>query len=577
MTAESPPQPPPPPPQLPPPQPPPFDTEYVVPSGVGWQAAGALALGGLLAVMILVRFALLLAADAAAPSRGGGMESGWVGGLGAGAFFLLAYGFSLLRRPVRARLNDHEIVVEGFVSRRAVPWKKVAQLRRDKKTESLGQETVDVLVLLDEKGKPLAKLAGGFLNFAALVADVEARSAAARGAPTYDRGADLARKTAARRRSRWKTAALAGVLTAFGVAAVSWGAYDWRKDRAIQRDGVEVQAKLDRHYMVRVTGRIEFSFTDPATGRRVSRETSLEPDDWRALAGRKTVQVRYVPSNPDWNRVAGESAREGSPLLMVVLGSGLTLLFATMLLFTALGYSDITVKDGKLRVKRYDDVDDALEPGATMPRLPAYLTHLPVSPAPPVSVAPAAPPAWPQPYLYPGGYSAPLPYAPPPPHPAGIHVVAVLNLVFGLIGVLLNGLRALMVYWKAGQVIRVGSAAIVVQDNPLVIAGLVGDCLLAAALAVSAIGLFRLKAWGRRLALAAAGLQLLSSAVVLALEIRDAAALSELTGADYRHAVAQLAGRLTGVVIGAVYPAIVLVVLGRKTAGTAFQGSDATR
>jgi hypothetical protein len=194
-----------------------------------------------------------------------------------------------------------------------------------------------------------------------------------------------------------------------------------------------------------------------------------------------------------------------------------------------------------------------------------------------VSVASGAPPVWPQSYSYPGGYSAPLPYAPPPSRPAGIRVVAVLNLVFGLIGVLLNGLRAVMAYWNRGQVIRVGSAAIVVQDNPLVFAGLVADCLLAAALAASAIGLFRLEAWGRRLALWAAGLQLLSSAVVLALEIRDAAGISELIGADRRQAVAALSGRIAGVVIGAIYPAIVLAVLGRKAAGSAFLGSDSSR
>ena len=104
------------------PQPPPFDTEYAVPSGLGWKAAGALATGGLLTVAILIRFATLIAAPTNRPAHDGGMESGWVGGMGAAAFIFLGYGLSLLRRPVRARLTAREILIEGFVSRKAVPW-----------------------------------------------------------------------------------------------------------------------------------------------------------------------------------------------------------------------------------------------------------------------------------------------------------------------------------------------------------------------------------------------------------------------------------------------------------------------
>jgi hypothetical protein len=53
-------------------QPPPFDTEYAVPSGLGWKAAGALATGGLLALLVVVRFALLIAAAPNRPARAAG-------------------------------------------------------------------------------------------------------------------------------------------------------------------------------------------------------------------------------------------------------------------------------------------------------------------------------------------------------------------------------------------------------------------------------------------------------------------------------------------------------------------------
>jgi hypothetical protein len=357
-------------PSLPNSQPPAFDSEYVVPSGLGWKAAGALLGGGFFLVAIVLRFVALIRSASDQPARDdGGTASGIVGGMGAACFILLAYAFSLLRRPVRARLGQREISIEGFVSRRTVPWEKVAQLRREKKTETVGHETLDVLVLADEKGKELARLTGSFLNFPALVAEVEARSAAARGAPTYDRDADLARKAAAGRKSRRKAVVLASVLTLLGLTAVTWGTYEWWTERAVREDGVETMATIDRHYMLKVTGYVDFHFTDGPNGRTVSRSAMVDRSAWLAMQGQRKVPVRYVPGHPDWNRVFGETNGGNSPLLMVGLGSALTLLFVAILVFTGMGYSDITVKDGKVRVKRFGEVDDALE---NTPALPAY-------------------------------------------------------------------------------------------------------------------------------------------------------------------------------------------------------------
>jgi hypothetical protein len=576
-------------------QPPIFDTEYAVPSGVGWKAAGALAAGGFFLLLVLVNFALLILAAPSRPSRGGGgMESGWVGGMGAGAFFFLAYGFSLLRRPVRARLTPREIVIEGFVSRRSVPWDKVATLRRDKKTELVGHQTYDVLVLLDEQGKTLATLAGNFVNFPALVADVEARSAAARGAPTYDRDAEARRKAKEHHRSRRKTLVLSAVLLAFGLTAVSWGTYEWWKDRTIRNDGIDTAARLDRHYMIRVTGWIAFSFKDPATGRLVSRETSVSDPAWRTLEGQKTVTVRYVPSNPEWNKVPGEDDGGDSPLVMVGLGAALSVVFIAIFVFTALGYADLSVKDGKLRVKRYGEVDDALEPAAPantgfvqleeilppqatggMPTwMPAPPGAQPPMPQPiPAEVPP--PPGWTYGSPFPTGY--PYPTQPLPGTsavPAGVKVVAVLNILFGVFGLLLNGGRALFMFVNRGQVVRWGQVAFVVENDPLTLAWMTADAVLALALAVSAIGLFRLRRWGRRLALGVAALQLVSSAVVLASAIYGASALSGLGEEDHRHAVAAMTGQLVGAVVGAIYPAVILTVLGRRSAATAFQPDE---
>jgi hypothetical protein len=155
-----------------------------------------------------------------------------------------------------------------------------------------------------------------------------------------------------------------------------------------------------------------------------------------------------------------------------------------------------------------------------------------------------------------------------------VKLVAVLNVVFGVIGLLLNGSRALFMFMNAGRVVQWGQAAFVVENNPLLVAWMAADGVLAAALAVSAIGLFRLKPWGRHLALAVAALQLVSSGIVVATSVMGAPALSGVGEEDRRHAVAAMTGQLVGAALGAIYPAVILVVLGRRAAGTAFQRAD---
>ena len=407
----------------PPPSPPPpaGESRYEVTGHPGWTGAALLA-GGLAGALVIVwRFAMLLtAAPSTRPARDDGSVSGMAGGVGAMSFFLIAYGVTMLRRPVRARLSDTEIVIEGHLSRRTIPWSKVAQLRRDKQGTLFGVEKTDVLVLADENGKELGRLAGNFRNFHGLVAEVERRSEAARGAPTYNRDAELARRKARQLRQRRWLLAGCTFLLAMGLAATGWGFYEWRTQRRLAAEGVEAQATLDRHYLKSVTGWIEFTLTDPATGKTVKRSAMMDRNAWEKLRGQKQVTVRYLPSDPETNVVVGEDKWAGSPLLMVVLGLGLSALFGLALLFTAIGY-DVDIKDGKVRFRRYDEVDDALEPAKPPP--PKLFAMGPAGYVPPPYSPPYGgyapyPPGYSAPPVYgpPAPYGAP-PYAPPPQYP----------------------------------------------------------------------------------------------------------------------------------------------------------------
>src|SRR5688500_6129755 len=101
----------------------PAPTVYDVSGHPGWLGAGALAAGGAGLLLVAWRLvSLLTAAPSTRPAPDGGAESGVAGGVGAASFFLIAYGIMVLRRPVKARLGDHDIVIEGHLSRRTIPW-----------------------------------------------------------------------------------------------------------------------------------------------------------------------------------------------------------------------------------------------------------------------------------------------------------------------------------------------------------------------------------------------------------------------------------------------------------------------
>lgn len=267
----------------------------------------------------------------------------------------------------------------------------------------------------------------------------------------------------------------------------------------------------------------------------------------------------------------------------------MSLLFLTILVFTALGYSDVSIKDGKIRVKRYGEVDDSLETPATWEGAPISIGQTLAAPAAARGGTPAPPAApgrtvWPSPA--PGAWApgAPLPSGYPPQPvpvasgvPAGVKVIAALNIVLGTVGVLLNGARALFMHINRGQFVQFGQAGFVVEDNPRLVAWMAADAVLAVALAVSAIGLFRLRPWGRRLALAAAALQLASSGIVLGIAVHAATTLAGVGDEERRRVVSMLVGQFIGAILGAIYPTVVLVVLGRRAAASAFQPAGDAR
>jgi hypothetical protein len=108
--------------------------------------------------------------------------------------------------------------------------------------------------------------------------------------------------------------------------------------RRYASEGVRVEAKIVRRWMVRVTPRIEYSFRD-AHGREFSREVMMDQRIWESLEGRRTVPLEYLASDPSWNRlISGEERETSLSGGFLYLSGAMTLVFAAMFVFVALGF-----------------------------------------------------------------------------------------------------------------------------------------------------------------------------------------------------------------------------------------------
>lgn len=366
-----------------------------------------------------------------------------------------------------------------------------------------------------------------------------------RGAPTYDRDRSIEQRRRKARRSA-RLLVVAGVIFApLGLFVAGHSLNTLTHKRSLAREGVDVEARIVRHYRYNITPHLEYAFED-AYGRTFKRDVVMEPAAWEALAGAETASVRYLPSDPDWSIIEGEeiATPEGPPI--IIAGALCTLMAVGFLVLGVLGI-DLRVEGGKLKFTRIRDIGDDLLPDSGSASVPEVRPATPVRTAMP-SVCLSAATAQ---------------------QPHGYRILAALNIVFGLLGIAVNAFRLWIVSTFAGKTWTQGEMSFQFPEaNQWVSLQHGTNLALAILLLLSGIALLALWRPGRRLALTAAAGQVLTGLIAVAAAIYLATQGTDDLPADERIGfIARIVGALIVELLGLVYPTILLILLGRQPRG----------
>ncbi|MBN1765830.1 MAG: hypothetical protein JW860_11270 [Sedimentisphaerales bacterium] len=489
-------------------------------------------------------------------------------------FFGIMYGIYLLSSPVRVYLDEYRITIEWLIKRKTYEWHQIHELRRDKKEVNslwqLKKSSRDILELYDEKGKKLAELNSDLADFTILAGEIESRTSVAQGKTTYDRNAQMDRNYKKQvRNSRFF--GIFGIILFVGSLTTCISEYqNHRIQKLLDTEGVTIEAKILRHYMYNITPRLEYEYTDPE-GNLYTDNVMMEKEAWDKLSGQEIVTIVYLPSEPKHSRLMegqnGISASPFSPGVSMALFAGAGVMGVLLIVMWLAKIADIKSESGKIRIIRIGDVDDSFESSSspTSP-LPTTLEET-VPPAPQVS--PSLPDM--SQVNQPAPMKAKL--------PGGIRALAIGNVFFGLLGMIVNFIRMLMnIRWviqKGGFPITMDDQVYVYElDMVLDMIVFTINMIVAVLLLISAIGLLQRKRWGRWISIGAAGGQILMTLLAVTTFIIFLQAPEDLS--ESNHFVFRT-GMIFGVILrllGLVYPLIVLFVLCRRSAREVFIRKD---
>jgi hypothetical protein len=271
-------------------------------------------------------------------------------------FALAAFSYAavLFRTPRRIELSIEGILLESPVKRLQIPWDQIDRAETDKKLAFIPGTEVEILVLRDARGAKLAVISSAIKDFVDLSTRVQRIVRKRTGHATVTAKSRRSKRTAA-----WFIA-FATTMLALSVSAGFNGWKEWTSLEQLAKDGVETDATVTKHYLYNGRGPwVEYTFRD-AKGRTFERRALLVLHEWQLLEGATTIAVRYVPSNPENNRVAAgeDSLSQHDPKSMVFLAPLLGLVSILFFVAGVLRWKrfDVTFDEKKLRfrLKRLD-------------------------------------------------------------------------------------------------------------------------------------------------------------------------------------------------------------------------------
>jgi hypothetical protein len=487
-----------------------------------------------------------------------------IGGLSVIPVMGIAVAISLLSSPVRVLLDDRGLTIEWLIRRRAFLWNDISEIQLKKVNFSiswLGTFTArknlpkERLLLLDSNGRMLAQIPASIKPFDVLTREIYSRTTAARGTPTFSAEKQTSREISSRKKQRIFLF-LAGIfIAALGIAFGVISSVDDHNKRLLEKDGRLIEAAVVKHYIYNITPRLKYAFTAP-DGREYSKDVMVDRKYWDSVEKDVTVPVRYLPANPDNNKLSSGQIEEFDlPLpLTIVISLVLTVFGLLCITMYFLQISDIKIENGRIRIVRVNQVElsqtvsSLTEPAAGSPavRPPAPME---IEPSPPASAE---------------TYRRAL--------PAGLKAIGILNIVLGSLGFLWNVGRLLLAYLIASNKIAAAENIKPQANLAWVFAGHGLASLIAVAFVISGIGILMFLNWARVLAVLAASAKLLLGVIEI---ISVSLSSPETAGTEQQYITSVVKVFYAFCVfLTMVYPLIVLVLLLRKSAREPFRSKQ---
>ena len=496
-------------------------------------------------------------------------------------FGSLGYAIREFLQPIRVAVGGYGLRIEWALGRKVIPWDQIASLTHKETTQlfpltAKGRKPQPHLVLKDSNGRKIAQISDSLDDFADCVADIEARSSQARGVPTFDRERHNEEELRKRRRKRVTNVVLGAFLLGMGLCIGILLTMENLANKRLRNEGVVVPATVTDLSTYHTAKRINYTYKDPK-GMEHNKRTGIARSVWSTLAVGDTIEVLVDPlDGATCELVKGAIKQDAFPLPLILLMSVVIASLGLLcLLMPFFGIHDIKIADGKIRLMRINDPLETPQPSAPTPA-PAPAAPPTAPPVPGVSSQVVAPPSI---ALSKPLYERPVAQAATASLPKGLLVIVVLNVIFGLGGMAFNGLRGLVCYLisEAGDTVTLGEAQMQL-DMPLIYplityAGHFVGVALASMLLVSALGIYRLRRWGIVLASLGASGQILMRLLGLANVILGPrwSGADEETGALFALMKVFLCFLI---VVGMVYPTILLIVLNRSGTKTLFPKGD---
>jgi hypothetical protein len=229
---------------------------------------------------------------------------------------LVSLGLMLWRAPQQVDVGPTGVTVHTAFGETTVPWTDVVSLETGERTPLMSfasQKTVrlvgpqrKVLLELNDQIKPFDDLVTKLWEYASVGRDLEITDTSERK----------------RRVEAWFLTLLGPLFAALGLWGGTEALREVRQQEGLQKHAATATATIVKHYKFNVTPRVEYTFLD-ADGVEYRRGTIVAENVWSRLQEGSAVQVRYLPEDPDYSRLAvGDLHDKEShdPQLMVFAG-----------------------------------------------------------------------------------------------------------------------------------------------------------------------------------------------------------------------------------------------------------------